>query len=500
MQETTSYPYKKLLFFVIILATFLFSINSFSQKVLDKNENGIIEESDFWTTSDRYTEEYIQKYNDKLQERAIRYNRNKSNLILKNNPNRSSMGSCNLISCGSFNGVDVTPDPDWGGWKNGVNGSPYAVNVEYSCWDDHGTVDYSEGQYISYSYSGANTGTPGIIQQSPDGGGFAIFSFRNESINQDISVQPNTNYTVCFEIAVIPRYSNDDGDFVEFEPNLNFGIDSGGVVINDPLTYTDNDLNIHPQNDFPPSLSTAVNGNGGYQNPGGWTDIDPYWETVCITFKTDNSGIVNVFYETGNPGRSVVLVDGLRLSLEGYANAPELSTDNQSLCINDPVDLDDYVLVQDIPNGAELKWSTNSDPSVIADHLVNTTVTPPGTWYAFFYNPTYTCFSPVATLVLSSSDLHSEITSQTNVLCYGESTGIIDLEVTGGIPPYTYVWTTNDGNGLNPTAEDQSNLTDGTYHVLVTDDNGCTSEEEVTITQPQSELDAEITSQTNVLC
>ena len=129
-------------------------------------------------------------------------------------------------------------------------------------------------------------------------------------------------------------------------------------------------------------MSTAT--SGPWQNPGGWTEIDPYWENVCITFETDNSGTVNVFYATGNPGRSVVLVDGLRLSLEGYANAPILSTDNASLCINDPVDLDDYVLAQDIPTGAVLTWSTNMDPTVLADHLTNTTVTPPLVLVCFF--------------------------------------------------------------------------------------------------------------------
>jgi hypothetical protein len=486
MEKTTSFYYKKLLFFVVILMTISSTSISFSQEVNNRKGNGIIEESDYWTTIDKYSDDFIKKYNTNLERF---YNESKLNNSISLKPfdlNRTTIGACNLLSCGSFSYSEVNFNSFYGGEKVGIDGfSRYGAAVSYDdCWNDRGTVDWSEGQYISDSNENANIGTPGIIKQSNiDGGGFSLFSYKNESINQDISVETNTIYTVCFEIAVIPRYNNNSGEFEEFIPDLEFGIQSGGIVISDPLIYTNNDLNIRPATDFPNKLSTATSGNGGYQNPGGWTEIDPYWENICITFLTDNSGTANIFYATGRSGSSVVLVDGLKLSLEGYSNAPELTTNNQSLCVNDPIDLDDYVLPQTIPNGAELKWSTNSDPSVIGDHLVNTIITPPGTWYAFFYNPIYNCFSPIATLVLSSSDLGSSYT-QDNLSCNDSADGAIDLTVTNGLPPYSYDWTTSDGSGLDDDVADQSGLTSGTYDVTVTDDNGCTTSETITIGQP----------------
>jgi hypothetical protein len=67
----------------------------------------------------------------------------------------------------------------------------------------------------------------------------------------------------------------------------------------------------------------------------------------------------------------------------------------------------------------------------------------------------------------------SGIIAGTDILCYqGENNGTADVTVYGGTAPYTYSWVALDGGtGLNPTAEDQSGLSPGTYEVTITDSN-----------------------------
>ena len=53
-----------------------------------------------------------------------------------------------------------------------------------------------------------------------------------------------------------------------------------------------------------------------------------------------------------------------------------------------------------------------------------------------------------------------------DILCYGDAAGVIDIEVSGGVPPYTYSW----NNGA--TTQDISNIKAGEYTVTARDKNG----------------------------
>ncbi|WP_242131768.1 LamG-like jellyroll fold domain-containing protein [Aestuariivivens marinum] len=80
------------------------------------------------------------------------------------------------------------------------------------------------------------------------------------------------------------------------------------------------------------------------------------------------------------------------------------------------------------------------------------------------------CFCPGFDIAVGSP--LTAIATATNIDCYaGTNNGTATVDAFGGTPPYTYLWTTNDGSGLNPTAKDQTGLSPGTYTVTVTDSN-----------------------------
>lgn len=65
--------------------------------------------------------------------------------------------------------------------------------------------------------------------------------------------------------------------------------------------------------------------------------------------------------------------------------------------------------------------------------------------------------------VAMADDLTANVTNTTP----GNSTGAVDLTVSGGVAPYTFSWTGPNGN--LGTTEDLDNLPEGTYTVTVTD-------------------------------
>lgn len=87
------------------------------------------------------------------------------------------------------------------------------------------------------------------------------------------------------------------------------------------------------------------------------------------------------------------------------------------------------------------------------------------------YNVTVTdshgCSAAGGATINQPLELFVNVALYSDLLCFNDSTGAIDVTANGGVPPYSYSWS----NGSS--SEDLDHLPAGTYTVTVTDANGC---------------------------
>ena len=99
-------------------------------------------------------------------------------------------------------------------------------------------------------------------------------------------------------------------------------------------------------------------------------------------------------------------------------------------------------------------------------------------------------------ILLSNINTKIEISkTSTDVFCYGDSTGSINLTVTGGVPSYQYNWLPNVG-----TTENLTNLVAGDYNVTVSDNLGCSTIDSITIINLNAEIFISTQEIGNVSC
>ena len=85
---------------------------------------------------------------------------------------------------------------------------------------------------------------------------------------------------------------------------------------------------------------------------------------------------------------------------------------------------------------------------------------------------------------LEVSAIVSLYPSGEEISCFGSCDGSIDLTVNGGVGPYTFLWELDNLGDTLSIAEDQFDLCEGFYEVLVSDANGCDTLLQFNIQQP----------------
>lgn len=144
--------------------------------------------------------------------------------------------------------------------------------------------------------------------------------------------------------------------------------------------------------------------------------------------------------------------------------------------------------------GLQTYWYTGSCNSTPIDSGASIVVNPTSTttYYAnnFWNGGLGLCDQFTVNIVPNPTISFSSVQ---DVLCHGDSSGIISTSVSSGTSPFTYAW--NSGQ----TTSSIMDLDTGVYEVIVTDSHGCADTNEVTIGQPDP-LSSTITIISQPLC
>lgn len=135
--------------------------------------------------------------------------------------------------------------------------------------------------------------------------------------------------------------------------------------------------------------------------------------------------------------------------------------------------------------GLSYNWNTTSTLTSI-DSL------PQGN-YSVTVTDTLGCSTDTLVTVNEPALLITNIATFSHLSCNGANDGVVNMQTVGGTAPYSYSWNGNAGIDYDST------LAVGAYLIQVTDGNGCTSSDSITLTQP-SVLDIVLDSLSDVSC
>ena len=125
-------------------------------------------------------------------------------------------------------------------------------------------------------------------------------------------------------------------------------------------------------------------------------------------------------------------------------------------------------------------WTKNGIPYATTDDISNLSA---GT-YVLSVSDANNCGPKTASFtIIEPPVLAVSLVSQTNITCYGASTGAIAVTTIGGTVASDYNYSWSGPNGFASSNQNLNNLLSGTYNLTVTDDLGCSKILAIILTQ-----------------
>jgi gliding motility-associated-like protein len=343
--------------------------------------------------------------------------------------------------------------------QNGVFNAAMVGQGPSKCWGETGSAVYRADVTSNISGNGAyNIDITGFSNKNWEIDGVTLFIVYRDPLatyqgslevwdgnmtgNWGLQTQNITGFTAC-------AASSAGNGFVlvsDMQSNVNGG-SHPSTVNGNTQTYNNDFYNFDLAN-------TTINNNQNNANMA--TDG---LSGDCFTF-----AVVGIYYQTGNCV-TCTPIPSSSFTVSTNITQPTCNNCNGSATAT--------------PNGgtAPYTYSWTTNPSQTGQAATGLC---PGIYTVFAYDASG-CGLGTDTITVSPSNAYTTTTSQTNVTCGGGNNGTATTTPVGGQSPFTYFWSTSPSQ----TTQVATGLTAGTYIVIITDGNGCTQSDTITITQPQ---------------
>lgn len=368
---------------------------------------------------------------------------------------------------------------------NLAGGHYYKVTVTDNVSSDE-SIDSVFIEQLTYDFSGTLAGTENLNCKDDNDGYINLtidtegelpytYSWNTGAETQDLSglIAGNYNVTVV---------DNNECQFITSTWTINepdFALSASVSIVSEPLCYGDMNGELRVE---------AAGGKGTYTYQ--WDD--PAFQT------TQNADLL----ETGYYNVSVEDYKGCKASAGIYLNQPESISINETItdvkCFNG----NDGSIQLEVSGGTpdfDYFWETTDGAGLIITDK-NQSALEQGT-YSFTATDAHNCtLSKNIVVSQPASAIGITVEDKTDIAnCYGDNTGEITVNATGGTGALTY--TLNPGASQTNGTGDFAGLLAGTYSVDVTDENNCGPEtsSSLIINEPD-EIEITVSDSSNVLC
>lgn len=216
------------------------------------------------------------------------------------------------------------------------------------------------------------------------------------------------------------------------------------------------------------SCNGGTNGTATVNTSGGFAPVSYSWNTTPV-----QTGITATGLAAGTYTVTVTDVNGCFGTTTATVTEPFAlisNTQQDNVLCNGGASGSAFVQVFGGTLPFNYSWSPSGATTPSADNLANGT-------HIVTITDGNNCIHRDTVIISQPLPLALNITN-TNVSCFGGNDGTATANISGGILPYVFDWSSSS------TAQTATGLLAGNYTLTVTDDNGCTISDNVTITEP----------------